>query len=250
MGSLEDRSFIQIQHVCRTKVSRTRSFLKQRSAGNTPRKIPPKIEPLFCWLNLLSGMCNVMLTAEISRNSITVCSTAGDRGVSACKSRKPAGRKRGDSPKGSQSSTIFDPRRNYIRPAPPSSPENDFWPKVVYTLTPTLRHEFIRPLFYTPPTPRRVFSGVGVVELFKGCPEGATLYFSFLSALDPLFKASNAPFRTLRAATPGGGWGCIKFGPVFKNRSHRNRSHGNGAIQGRKNSININFLVRISRGHS
>ena len=35
-------------------------------------------------------------------------------------------------------------------------------------------------------------------------PRGRRLYFTFPSAQDPLFKASKAPFLTLRVATPSG----------------------------------------------
>ena len=35
-------------------------------------------------------------------------------------------------------------------------------------------------------------------------PRGRQLYFTFPSAPDPLFKASKAPFLTLRVATPSG----------------------------------------------
>ena len=37
-----------------------------------------------------------------------------------------------------------------------------------------------------------------------GAPEGATSLLHFSSAPDPLFKASKAPFLTLRVATPSG----------------------------------------------
>ena len=37
-----------------------------------------------------------------------------------------------------------------------------------------------------------------------GAPEGRQLYFTFPSAPDPLFKASKAPFLTLRVATLSG----------------------------------------------
>ena len=73
----------------------------------------------------------------------------------------------------------LDPERNYIRPPPlpPISPRRPFserWGGGVYTLKPPAAGFYTPPLFYTPPTPRRVFSGVG------------------------------------------GGWGCIKFGPVLE----------------------------------
>ena len=44
------------------------------------------------------------------------------------------------------------------------------------------------------------------IEFFRGRPRrGRQLYFTFPGAPDPLFKASKAPFLTLRVATPS--WG-------------------------------------------
>ena len=57
-------------------------------------------------------------------------------------------------------------------------------------------------------------------RLLQGTPpRGRQLYFTFPSALDPLFKASEAPFLTLRVATPSGAprqapleiWGAFLF---------------------------------------
>ena len=42
------------------------------------------------------------------------------------------------------------------------------------------------------------------IEFLGGAPEGATTLLHFSSSPDPLFKASKAPFLTLRVATPSG----------------------------------------------
>ena len=51
-----------------------------------------------------------------------------------------------------------------------------------------------------------VISSAVFIEFFRGRPRGGatTLLLSFPSAPDPLFKASKAPFLTLRVATPSG----------------------------------------------
>ena len=56
----------------------------------------------------------------------------------------------------------------------------------------------------------------GIIEFFKG----RQVYFTFPSALDPVFKASKAPFLILRVATPSG---VPRQAPLEGSRHDRNR---------------------------
>ena len=58
--------------------------------------------------------------------------------------------------------------------------------------------------FKTPETPPPKKKRVSYRALQGAPPKGRQLYLSFPSALDPLFKASKAPFLTLRVAAPSG----------------------------------------------
>ena len=131
------------------------------------------------------------------------------------------------------------PGRTYIRPPP--SPH--FWPKGVflgrgagvYILRPRAAGSLYAPLFYTPPTPRRVFSGEGgwgcikfgpvnfhfhwdpkshfwVTFLYlwicRGlgvCSPGRNYIYIYIYIYPPPFP----PILVPQAFFRGGGWGCI-----------------------------------------
>ena len=80
-----------------------------------------------------------------------------------------------------------------------------------------------------------------------GGPKGRQLCFTFPSAPDPLFKASKAPFLTLRVATPS--WAprqapleCYQIMPGLLGYDGLTIRHKN--ISSRKNLLELYFAYR------